>query len=246
MKKIVNENILRNIIKEHVRKTLIENYFGGDYINYEAKDNDSRLSDMNNENKEDEETRDSIEEFFKQPGINCAAYAYQLYGVKPKKGDDSDEMKNARSKFAKCLNHEKNEAGYPYSFTSSELTTLKGMISSSQISENTKKKLKENYDDDEWNEEQETKSELDYDLKQFDKAIQQANGSYEATSSDGSLKVGDRVVFQTKLGLIDGIIKDFDINPMNGEETADIDYWNRAKAAKWTMLNVPLKRIKKL
>ena len=32
----------------------------------------------------------------------------------------------------------------------------------------------------------------------------------------------------------------------SSEECADIDYWNRAKAAKWTMLSVPISKIQKL
>lgn len=133
-KKYINENQLRNIIANHVRQYLTEGLFGNSGFNFESEDDD-RLSDMNSESEEESETRDSIEEFFKQPGVNCAAYAYKLYGVKAQEGQDTDEMKNARSKFAKCLNHEKNEAGYPYSFTSSELTSLKGMISSNQLNE---------------------------------------------------------------------------------------------------------------
>ena len=92
----------------------------------------------------------------------------------------------------------------------------------------------------------EQEDELNYDLHQFKKAVQQANGTYKATSSDGSLKVGDRVTFQTKLGLMDGVIKDFGISDTTGEESADIDYWNRAKAEKWTMLCVPISKIQKL
>lgn len=132
--KYINESELRNIIANQVKKILAENFFSGSEYAYESS-KDARLSDMNSETEEDEELRDSIESFFKQPGVNCAAYAYKLYGVKPSKGEDTDEMKNARSKFAKCLNHEKNEAGYPYSFTSAELNRLKSMISSNQLTE---------------------------------------------------------------------------------------------------------------
>ena len=142
-KRYINENTLKNIITEQVKKYLAEGFFGNESFTYEENDknkkNDGRLSDMNDESEEDSETRDSIESFFKQPGVNCAAYAYSLYGIKPSEGEDTDEMKNARSKFAKCLNHEKNEAGYPYSFDSSELNTLKGMISSNQLNERINK-----------------------------------------------------------------------------------------------------------
>ena len=57
------------------------------------------------------------------------------YGVEPKEGQDTNDMKNARKKFADCVNHEKNENGYPYSFSSNELNTLKGMISGNQLNE---------------------------------------------------------------------------------------------------------------
>ena len=100
---------------------------------------------MESESEEEQETRDSIEAFFKQDGVNSAAYAYSLYNVKAVEGEDTDEMKNARSKFAKCLNHEKNEAGYPYSFTSAELNTLKGMISSNQLNERINKAVNESF-----------------------------------------------------------------------------------------------------
>ena len=133
----ITEQKLKNHIKSLVRESL-ENF--GDFSQYEARDNDDedkdgRLSDMNTETDDEAETRDSIESFFKQPGVNNAPYAYKLYGVEPKEGEDTDEMKNARKKFSDCLNHEKNENGYPYSFNSEELNTLKEMISSNQLNE---------------------------------------------------------------------------------------------------------------
>ena len=134
VRKYINENQLRNIIAKQVKKCLYESFYGNDNF-YSESNEDGRLSDMESESEEEQETRDSIEAFFKQDGVNSAAYAYSLYNVKAVEGEDTDEMKNARSKFAKCLNHEKNEAGYPYSFTSAELNTLKGMISSNQLNE---------------------------------------------------------------------------------------------------------------
>ena len=131
---IINESKLNSIIKKQIKSAL--------YFLKEEKNNDERLSDMNTETESEEKIRDSIEEFFKQPGVNCAAYAYKLYGVKSIEGEDTDEMKNARSKFMKCLNHEKNESGYPYSFTSAELNILKGLISSNQLNENNKKDMR--------------------------------------------------------------------------------------------------------
>ena len=133
----IAEQKLKNHIKSLVRESL-ENF--GDFSQYEARDNDDedkdgRLSDMNTETDNEAETRDSIENFFKQPGVNNAPYAYELYGVEAKEGQDTNDMKNARKKFADCVNHEKNENGYPYSFSSNELNTLKGMISGNQLNE---------------------------------------------------------------------------------------------------------------
>lgn len=133
----IAEQKLKNHIKSLVRESL-ENF--GDFSQYEARDNDDedkdgRLSDMNTETDDEAETRDSIENFFKQPGVNNAPYAYKLYGVEAKDGQDTNDMKNARKKFADCVNHEKNENGYPYSFSSDELNTLKGMISGNQLDE---------------------------------------------------------------------------------------------------------------
>ena len=149
IRKIVRERVenylfeqkLKNEIKAMVRESL-ENF--GAMSQFEVDDNDSkdemnvdtddeRLSDMNTETSDEKETRDSIEAFFKQPGVNNAPYAYSLYGVDAKDGQDTNEMKNARKKFADCLNHEKNENGYPYSFSSSQLNHLKGMISGNQL-----------------------------------------------------------------------------------------------------------------
>lgn len=150
IRKIVRERVenylfeqkLKNEIKTMVRESL-ENF--GAMYQFEVDDNDERdennvdtdderLSDMNTETSDEKETRDSIEAFFKQPGVNNAPYAYSLYGVDAKEGQDTNEMKNARKKFADCLNHEKNENGYPYSFSSDQLNTLKGMISGNQLS----------------------------------------------------------------------------------------------------------------
>ena len=138
----IAEQKLKNHIKSLVRESL-EN-FGG-FSQYEARDNDDedgRLSDMNTETDDEAETRDSIENFFKQPGVNNAPYAYELYGVEAKEGQDTNDMKNARKKFADCVNHEKNENGYPYSFSSDELNTLKGMISGNQLDEAINKAFK--------------------------------------------------------------------------------------------------------
>ena len=140
MKKVINENTIRNIRAKSIKKHLNESFFGNEYNEFEEDDN--RLSDMNQESDDDKEVRDSIESFFKQPGVNNAPYAYALYNVKAEEGKDTNEMKNARKKFADCINHTKNENGYPYSFDSAELNRLKNMISSNQLSEAIRKSIK--------------------------------------------------------------------------------------------------------
>lgn len=141
VKTSIHEAIIKEQIKQFVRESL-ENL--GGYSQFESSDEeDGRLSDMNTESDNEAETRDSIENFFKQPGVNNAPYAYKLYGVEAKEGQDTNDMKNARKKFADCVNHEKNENGYPYSFDSDELNTLKGMISGNQLDEAINKAFKD-------------------------------------------------------------------------------------------------------
>lgn len=144
IKKIIKESIETYLFEEHLKSEIkkmiresLESFNG--MSQFESKDSennedDERLSDMNTESDDEQETRDSIEAFFKQPGVNNAPYAYSLYGVDAKEGQDTNDMKNARKKFSACLNHEENESGYPYSFSSSQLNHLKGMISGNQLS----------------------------------------------------------------------------------------------------------------
>ena len=146
--KALNEAMLKSYIKKLVKESV--ETMGG-FSQYEAKDDkeDGRLSDMNTETNAESETRDSIENFFKQAGVNNAPYAYELYGVEAKEGQDTNDMKNARKKFSDCVNHEKNQNGYPYSFNSSELNRLKGMISGNELSEAVNKAIK-NVLNEEW------------------------------------------------------------------------------------------------
>ena len=148
LKNIIAESIKTRIAEEHIKRTIkqivresLENM--GGFSQFESSDEeDGRLSDMNTETDNEAETRDSIENFFKQPGVNNAPYAYKLYGVEAKEGQDTNDMKNARKKFADSVIHEKNENGYPYSFDSDELNTLKGMISGNQLDEAINKAFK--------------------------------------------------------------------------------------------------------
>ena len=101
-RKYINEQQLSKLISEKVRKHLFENFFGNENF-YSESDNDERLSDMNSESDDEQETRDSIESFFKQDGVNTAAYAYQLYNVKTVEGDDTDEIKKASEELSNAV-----------------------------------------------------------------------------------------------------------------------------------------------
>ena len=100
------------------------------------------------------------------------------------------------------------------------------------IAESVKKFLKEN-------------EELDYDMRELQKAFQKQNGTYNATSEDGTLQTGDKVIVHTrKMGDIEGVIEDFGTHLMTWEETADIKYMKDGR--EWTMMSVPLNRIEKI
>lgn len=139
---MLNETELKNMIKRMVKESLETMGAYSQFENKKDDGKDGRLSDMNSESDDEAENRDSIENFFKQPGVNNAPYAYSLYGVESEEGKDTNDMKNARKKFADCVNHEKNEQGYPYSFSSAQLNKLKGMISGNQLSEAVNKAIK--------------------------------------------------------------------------------------------------------
>lgn len=144
MKLTNEEKQLKAAIKQIVRESL-ENY--GAFNTYEEDNKeddgkDGRRADMNSENEKEEKLRSEVEYYFKQPGVDCAYFAYRLANVDPKEGSDTNEMKNARSLFMKKLNHEDNESGYPYSFDSSEVNRLHSLISSDQISEAVNKAMK--------------------------------------------------------------------------------------------------------
>ena len=135
---------IKNLIKESVESMGGYSQFEGDYKkDYPHKGENEKkplhnpdgTSDQNNENEQEELLRSSVEKFFKSNNtvgrkIDIAGYAYQLDGIKPTPGEDSNEMKNSRSLFMKKLNHEPNDQGYPYSFSTAEINRLASMISS--------------------------------------------------------------------------------------------------------------------
>ena len=147
VKKHLAEQQLKNRIKSIVRESFES--MGG-FSQFEASDSEDNepkplkksengKADFNDENGDEQERRAQVEKFFNQDGVDIAPYAYQLYHVEKREGDDTNDMKNARSKFMKCLNHEPNEAGYPYSFSSDETNKLQSMISSNQLNESRRK-----------------------------------------------------------------------------------------------------------
>lgn len=97
-------------------------------------------------------------------------------------------------------------------------------------------------DDAYWKQEQD--DELNYDMKEFIKAMQKANGTYHKTSSDGQWKTGDRVIVHGRNQTINGVIKDFGSNIMTWEEDCDVDYEKDGRT--WTLLGVPLNKLERV
>lgn len=127
-KRLMTEQQLANYVYKLVRESL-------DYLSMMSNEasNDSEEEENGDDKKRNNRRRQEVEEFFKQPGVNPAQYAYKLYSVEPVEGNDTNDMKNARSKFMKCLNHDKNQDGYEYAFDSSEVNTLFSMISGNEL-----------------------------------------------------------------------------------------------------------------
>ena len=140
IEKSVKRGLMEYQLKERIKNIIRESFESmGDFSQLETSDSEesepkplkkseSGKADFNDENENEQERRAQVEKFFNQDGVDIAPYAYQLYHVEKREGDDTNEMKNARSKFMKCLNHEPNEAGYPYSFSSDETNKLQSMI----------------------------------------------------------------------------------------------------------------------
>jgi hypothetical protein len=131
----INEGTLSKLISEAINEELknFDNlselfHSDADFKTHEEKDSDEKKDDMADDKKKTIEGE--VSDFFDDNGVNTAQYAYKLYGVKPKKGKDSKDEKNARVLFMKKLHHEKDKkTGYTYSFDSKELNKLESMIS---------------------------------------------------------------------------------------------------------------------
>lgn len=156
----LQEQKLKNYIKKLVREMIemdggmnqFEDNYKADYPHKGENEkkplhNPNGTSDQNNENQEEEQLRSSVEKFFQSPSksgrkVDIAGYAYQLDGIHPKEGEDSNEMKNSRSLFMKKLNHEPNDQGYPYSFSTDEINRLASMISSNNKMNESRRRRK--------------------------------------------------------------------------------------------------------
>ena len=113
----------------------------------------------------------------------------------------------------------------------------------SKIRNMVKEALNEYSDDDAfWKQEQD--DEMSYDMKELTKAMQQANGTYHAKSSDGQFQTGDKVIVHGRTQNIEGVIKDFGTHLMTWEETCDVDYQKDGKT--WTLMSVPLSKVEKI
>lgn len=148
-RKALMEYQLKNKVKQMVREMFESPEMFSQFEESDSEEDDNKpqkpvrnpdgKADMNNETEEEQERRSQVEAFFdkdgKGEGVDIAPYAYKLYHVEKVEGDDTNEMKNARSKFMKCLNHELNDDGYPYSFDSAEINQLESYISAGRLSE---------------------------------------------------------------------------------------------------------------
>ena len=160
IKESIQQEVRNYLIKETAKKRVLkmlkeefENW--GNYSQYEEEGedvgrkskesqnlDDERLADIHSETSSEKKVRSQVENFFKQPGVDNAPYAYKLYNVRPEKGKDTNDMKNARKKFADNVNHATNQNGYAYTFTSAEINRLQSMISNSELQEQSFRKTK--------------------------------------------------------------------------------------------------------
>ena len=139
-KKYLNEEQVSSLIYRMVRESLeaMPSNFNFEESN---SDNSGNSQDNGSESSDFKRKRLQIQKFFSQDGVNPAAYAYNLFDVEPVEGNDTNEMKNARSLFMKKLHNEQNQDGSTYDFTSEEVNTLHSLISGDEISESKNGKV---------------------------------------------------------------------------------------------------------
>lgn len=113
------------------------------------------------------------------------------------------------------------------------------------IAESVKRALNEVMSpEDKWVADEEADEDMRYEMGELDKAFQKANDTYQATSSDGNFKTGDKVIVHRRKGDIEGVITDFDVNFMTYKETADVEYNENGRTR--TLLGCPLDKIEKI
>ena len=122
--------------------------------------------------------------------------------------------------------------------------SLNRAFEESKIDSIVRNVIKEALDDDNAFWKQQQKDELDYDMREFTKAMQKANGTYQAKSSDGKWQTGDRVIVHGRTKNIEGTIKDFGENIMTWKEDCDVDFEENGQIK--TLLGVPLDRLEKI
>ena len=123
------------------------------------------------------------------------------------------------------------------------LSKKKDITIGSSSTNESKSRVNENDDDAFWK--QQHQDEMNYEMREFIKAMQQENGTYHATSQDGQFQTGDKVIVHGRNQDITGVIKDFGTHLMTWEETCDVNYDKNGDGKMWTLMSVPLTKIEK-
>lgn len=139
-KKILNEEQVSSLIYRMVKESLEAMPSNFDFEE-SGSDNSGNSQNSDSGSNDFKRKRLQIQKFFSQDGVNPAAYAYNLFDVEPVEGNDTNEMKNARSLFMKKLHNEQNQDGSTYDFTSEEVNALHSLISGDKISEGKDSKV---------------------------------------------------------------------------------------------------------
>lgn len=105
-----------------------------------------------------------------------------------------------------------------------------------------KKPLKEEEleDDDDWFWKQQEEDELNYEMGEFERAMQKSNGTYKKTVNGFS--VGDRVLVHARKGDFEGTIEDFDTHMMTWEDVMDV----KRDSDGFTVMGVPFNKVEKI
>lgn len=115
------EKILRDTIKRMVKESIFDIVNGG---MAEKKSEDSKKKKSERRSSDDREMSEKrkkrIIQALKDPTVDVAQYAYELW---PDKDEDS-----ARSYFYKCLDGKTNDEGDVYTFSDEEFNRLHSML----------------------------------------------------------------------------------------------------------------------